>query len=304
MTDATLLQPPEELRFDPGGRDLAALRFGKRGGMRVLALHGWLDNAMSFAPLAEFLPELELVALDLPGHGHSAHRPAHTWYHYVDYLDDALAALDKLAWERCVLLGHSLGGAVASVLAAARPERVQRLVLIEALGPLAARPGNAVAALRQGLDERAAADAKQLRVFPDISLAVAARMQSNQLSESSARRLVERSVREVEGGLQWRSDPRLKIASPIRITESTIREWLAAIECPTLLIAAEPSPPYFNPETRRERAACVRDLREIVLPGIHHLHMETPMPVADAIHEFLQHDAGRDPAPGASVAGH
>ena len=122
----------EDLRFDRGGRDLAALRYGTRGGTRVLALHGWLDNAMSFAPLAAQLPELDLVALDLPGHGHSAHRPPRTWYHYIDYLDDALLALDALGWDRCVLLGHSLGGAVASVLAAARPERVEGLLLIEA----------------------------------------------------------------------------------------------------------------------------------------------------------------------------
>src|SRR5687768_9636862 len=94
----------EELLLDPAGRALAARRHGT-GGVRVLALHGWLDNAMSFAPLAAVLPELEIVALDLPGHGHSAHRPSRSWYHYVDYVDDALAALDALGWDDCVLLG-------------------------------------------------------------------------------------------------------------------------------------------------------------------------------------------------------
>ena len=278
----------EDLRFDRGGRDLAALRFGTRGGTRVLALHGWLDNAMSFAPLAAQLPELDLVALDLPGHGHSAHRPPRTWYHYIDYLDDALLALDGLGWDRCVLLGHSLGGAVASVLAAARPERVEGLLLIEALGPLAFKPGSAVAALRAGLDERASADDKQLRLFPDLASAVAARARANGLSEGVARLLVERSLRAVEGGFEWRSDPRLKIASPMRIHEDMIREWLGAIDAPTLLIAADPSPPYFDTGTRHARMACVRQLREVVLPGNHHLHMEDPAPVANAIRAFLQ----------------
>jgi pimeloyl-ACP methyl ester carboxylesterase len=277
----------EELRFDPGGRDLAALRFGTRGGTRVLALHGWLDNAMSFAPLATQLPELDLVALDLPGHGHSAHRPPRTWYHYIDYLDDALLALDALDWERCVLLGHSLGGAVASVLAAARPERVQKLLLIEALGPLGFKPGSAVAALRTGLDERAAADDKQLRLFPDLASAVAARARANGLSDRVARLLVERSLRAVAGGFEWRSDPRLKIVSPMRIHEDMIREWLGAIEAPTLLIAADPAPAYFDVDTRRARMACVRALREVVLPGNHHLHMEDPAPLAAAIGAFL-----------------
>ena len=277
----------EEFILDPDGRALAVRRHGRRDGRRVLALHGWLDNAMSFAPLASLLPELDLVALDLPGHGHSAHRPVRSWYHFVDYLDDALAALDALGWERCVLLGHSLGGAVASVLAAARPERVERLLLIEALGPLAFTPGTAVKALRTGLDERAAAPDKQLRLFGTAAEAVAARMRANGLSEHAASLLVGRSLREVVGGYEWRSDPRLKIASPLRIHENMIREWLAAIECPTLLIAADPSQPYFDVELRHARMACMRDLREIVLPGNHHLHLEDPAPVAAAIREFL-----------------
>jgi pimeloyl-ACP methyl ester carboxylesterase len=287
VADVAIAIDGEDLRLDPDGRALAARRHGRAGGPRVLALHGWLDNAASFAPLATCLPEIDLVALDFPGHGHSAHRPPRTWYHYVDYLDDVLAALDALGWERCVLLGHSLGGAVASVLAAARPERVERLVLIEALGPVAARPGHALQALRTALDERAASTSKRLRVFGSIDEAVQARADANGLSERVARLLVERSLAAVEGGYAWRSDPRLKVATPARVHEDAIREWLAAIECPTLLVAADPAPPYFDVALRRARMACVRDLAEVVLAGNHHLHMETPAPVADAIRRFL-----------------
>jgi pimeloyl-ACP methyl ester carboxylesterase len=288
VTDRAVLPfAAEELKLDSGGRSLAARRSGSQDGIRALALHGWLDNAASFVPLAEALPELDLVALDLPGHGHSAHRPPRTWYHYIDYLDDVLVALDALGWDRCVLLGHSLGGAVASVLAAARPERIERLVLIEALGPVSARTGHALSSLRTALDERAEVSGKRLRVFRGIGDAVAARMQANGLSEPVARLLVQRSLRAVEGGFEWRSDPRLKVASPARVHETQIREWLAGIECPTLLIAADPAPPYFDAEVRRARLACLRDVREVVLSGNHHLHMETPEPVADAIRNFL-----------------
>jgi pimeloyl-ACP methyl ester carboxylesterase len=287
MRDADAAAGFEELRFDPDGRGLAARRSGARDGTRVLALHGWLDNSASFEPLARCLPELDFVALDLPGHGHSAHRPPRSWYHYIDYLDDALAALDALGWERCVLLGHSLGGAVASVLAAARPQRVERLVLIEALGPVAARPGHALAALRTAMDERADAAAKRLRVFPDLAEPIAARRQANGLSHAAARLLVERSLRDVGGGYAWRSDPRLKVATPARVHEEQIREWLGGIACPTLLVAADPAPPYFDPATRQARLACLRDAREVVLPGNHHLHLEAPLPVAAAIRDFL-----------------
>ncbi len=58
---------PLELIAD--GLPVAALRSGTPGGLKVLALHGWLDNAASFLPLAAQLPTLDLVMVDLPGHG-------------------------------------------------------------------------------------------------------------------------------------------------------------------------------------------------------------------------------------------
>lgn len=276
-----------ELRLSTPHGVLAGLRGGREGGARLLAIHGWLDNAASFLPLFPHLADFDLVAIDLPGHGYSFHRPAGASYELADDLDDLLAALDALGWSHCHLLGHSLGGALASLLACAVPARVQRLVLIEALGPLAGEPGCAVQRLRQAVEDRRALRHKQLRVFPDIASAVHARMQANALSEPSARLLVERGLAAVEGGFTWRSDPRLTTTRALRADEGTVREWIAGIEAPTLLIAAEHAPPYFPPDLRAARLAHLRDGRCRELPGGHHLHMETPEPVAAAIGAFL-----------------
>lgn len=270
----------------PRGR-MTGLRHGPTGAPPLLALHGWLDNAASFVPLMPHLAGFDLVALDLPGHGHSFHRPPHAEYGLTDYLADIDAALDTLGWPRCRLLGHSLGGALATLIAAAAPERIERLALIEALGPLAAAPGSAVPRLREALADRRAFAGKRLRVFPDLITAVRARMQANALSEPVARLLVERSVAPVEGGFAWRSDPRLRLASATRATEATIREWIAGIDCPTLVIAAEQAPPYFTPALREARVAGLRDGRCVVVPGGHHLHMEDPAPVAAVLLPFL-----------------
>ena len=69
--------PPvvEEIRLSLPHIELAAHVFGPEDGIPVIALHGWLDNANSFARLAPKLHGLRIVALDLAGHGHSAHRP-------------------------------------------------------------------------------------------------------------------------------------------------------------------------------------------------------------------------------------
>lgn len=276
-----------EIYLDTPLGKLAGLRAGREGAPRVLAVHGWLDNAASFAPMLPYLDGFDVVALDLPGHGHSFHRPAGAGYGLPEYLDDLLNALDALGWARCHLLGHSLGGAICSLLACAVPERVQRMALIEALGPLAGAPGSAVERLRQAVAGRRALAGKQLRVFPDIATAVRARVHANTLSESAARCLVERGIAPVESGFVWRTDPRLTTTTAMRAPEDTVREWISAIEAPTLVIAAEQAPSYFDPALREERIACLPDGRGLLLPGHHHLHMETPEPVAAAVREFL-----------------
>ena len=65
---------PQQREFALPGLTLAAQVWGRRGGTPVLALHGWLDNASTFDLLAPLVPECELVALDLAGHGRSGFR--------------------------------------------------------------------------------------------------------------------------------------------------------------------------------------------------------------------------------------
>ncbi len=268
-----------------GRVELAGLLFNAGAPRRALALHGWLDNAMSFAGLAALLPEWEILALDFAGHGESQHLPEGSWYHFIDYLDDVGAALDERPVE--LLIGHSLGGAVATAYAAARPEDVPRLTLIEALGPLAGDPDGAVRALRQGLGERRGIADKRLRQFASPAQAVSARLAANRMQPASAEALIERGLRRAGDGWIWRSDPRLTVTTPWRLPEAVIGQWIEAVECPTLLIAADHPPPYFTAEARQARLARLGNGQLRVLPGQHHLHMDDPRPVAAAIKEFV-----------------
>jgi pimeloyl-ACP methyl ester carboxylesterase len=267
--------------------ELAALRGGTPGGPPLLCLHGWLDNAASFLPLAPHLSTFDLVALDLPGHGASAHRaPGHD-YAFIDWVHDALDALDGLGWARASLLGHSMGGAIASMVAAAAPEHVQRLALIEALGPIAAGPAQAGARLRDAVAARRAWQPRPSRVIADLDTAVAARLAASPMQPQAARLIVERNLRRVEGGWAWRSDPRLTLPSALRLGEETVQSLLRAIAAPVLVIAAEPSPPYFSADVRAARLACLADGRVQVFEGGHHLHMEQAPMLAPILREFL-----------------
>lgn len=275
----------------PSGR-IAGLRAGDAGAPRVLALHGWLDNAASFVPLAQHLRGIDLVAADLPGHGASAHLPPGADYSFAAAVNAVLDIADALGWDRFGLLGHSMGAGIASLVAAACPQRVERLVAIEALGALAEVPERTVARMREAIAATRALRGKSLRVFPDLAVAVRARTSAgvqvgSRLEEAAARLLVERGVVPVEGGFTWSSDPRLTLPTMQRMTEPQIRDLVAGIECPTRVIFAEPAQPYLPDPLRRERSALLPRGELVVMEGGHHLHMEQPAAVAAAIGDFF-----------------
>lgn len=275
-----------ELRV--GSLRLAARVHGPEDGAPVLALHGWLDNAASFEPLAPLLEGARVVALDLAGHGHSDHRPPGPWYHLVDYVADVVGAADALGWGRFSLLGHSLGGAVATLIAGALPERVERLALVEALGPIADDPAAAPSRLAHALARAGQGGRRPPPVYASRDEAVEARRAAGGLSAGAARHLVTRGTIAANDGWRWRSDPRLRRVSPYRFTEEQVLAFLAAIRAPTLLVAAEDGLlPMEHPGLER-RLEVLAGARVHHLPGNHHLHLEDPGPVAALLGPFLR----------------
>jgi pimeloyl-ACP methyl ester carboxylesterase len=267
---------------------LAALQTGTPNGRPVLFLHGWLDNAASFAPLVALLPQSwNCVVLDLPGHGHSDHRPKGTAYHLIDAVADVLNAADALGWERFTLVGHSLGAGIASVLAGSFSERLDALALIEGIGPLACTADETPVRFTEYFKALGALKQKRLPIYADLELATRSRLQggTGPMAPSSARRLVERGTQKVEGGFTWRSDPRLRLPTQ-RFTEDQTNSFLRSIHCPTLaLVANEGLMVRFN--TWQQRAALVEKLTIERLPGGHHLHLDDPAPSASAIASWV-----------------
>lgn len=274
-----------DIVLDTARGRFGALRNDNTDGLPLLALHGWLDNAASFLPMAPLLAGYDLVALDMPGHGRSFHYPDDAEYSLFSTILDLLAAADTLGWEHFAVLGHSMGGAIASVLAAAAPERIERLFLIEALGPLSGSEDSTASRLRDAVAQRRALDTKRKRVFADPELAVQARMNTvvAALDEASSRLLIERGIRAVEGGFEWSSDTRLTLPTAVRMSEAQVHDCLRSIACPVALLVAEPTPPYFMPALRDSRVACVPEIRSVSLTGSHHLHMTQPDEVVAAL---------------------
>jgi lipase len=105
---------------------LARREWGDEGAPALVCLHGVTSHGRHFTKLAERLADrFHVVALDLRGHGGSSWEPP---WNLEQHVADVLEAAPG---ERCVWLGHSFGGRVAYEAAAAAPERVERLVLLD-----------------------------------------------------------------------------------------------------------------------------------------------------------------------------
>jgi pyruvate dehydrogenase E2 component (dihydrolipoamide acetyltransferase) len=111
------------------GRASLGLRRTSGRGHPVIMLHGLMDCAESWDPFAQALSR-PTYALDLPGFGQStlAGDDLGKWQRLFRL------ALDELGVDNCFLLGHSLGGALGSAMAAADPDRFRALLLIAPAG--------------------------------------------------------------------------------------------------------------------------------------------------------------------------
>ena len=278
---------PEELRLQTKNGLFSGLAWPNPGAPRLMCLHGWLDNAASFLPLAPFLKDFDLFALDLAGHGRSDHRPSGARYYMMDNLWDIDAVLDALAWEDCILLGHSLGGVIASTFAVAAPERVQKLVTLDGLGPLSARPDETATRIKSSMESIRKAGSG-LRDYPDIDSAVKSRQRVSGLPYGPARLLSERSLANKDGIYRWCTDPGLNWRSPSFLTEEQVLDILAAIDCPTLSVVCNEIRKFIGSTGGKKRWSAVRNATHKKIEGHHHFHMDQPERTAELIMDFLK----------------
>jgi pimeloyl-ACP methyl ester carboxylesterase len=109
------------------------------GGRGLLLVHGFTGGRIDFADHLDALARAGwwVVAPDLRGHGDSWHPEEESAYSFDHFAGDVWGLVDALGWERLVLLGHSMGGMIAQVAAAERPEALDGLVLMDTThGPL------------------------------------------------------------------------------------------------------------------------------------------------------------------------
>lgn len=278
---------PETISLQVNGKSIAGIRHrveDEDSPTKLLCLHGWLDNANSFLPMMSLLPDLDLVAIDMPGHGFSDHLDS--TYTVPDSAYWAAAVIKALGWKRCHIAGHSLGGIIAPLVAVGIPDTIESLILIESSGALTAEPDEFVERLQNSMNDQLAENKYQSRVYADKDEAINTRLRSAKMNTNSARLIVDRQLTEFDDGWRWRFDPKLRVSTAHRLTEAHVRAVNSSIQCPVLTIIAKDGFLTSRQQTA-ERMDLIKDHRSVMLTGHHHLHMDTPEPVAAAMNQFL-----------------
>lgn len=250
----------------------------------ILCLHGWQDNAASFTPLAHALPALPLLAVDFPGHGHSPYRSADAHYYFFDWVEDIVALCQQQGWQHLTVIGHSMGGMVATAVAAAFPELVGQLILIDSLGFVTADDDSCAAQLRQGIVSRLKTAPKRKPYYPNLTAAAHARLTQSDFSLTEAMLLAERGTRIGHHGVSWVNDYRLRYKSVHRLNEQQAKNLCQAVQAPVLAIVADDGP-FISKLTKVQSWYPQLQVKQI--SGGHHCHMTAAAEVASLIQHWL-----------------
>ena len=267
-------------------------RWGPDSNSPLVFLHGWMDTAATFQFVVDCMADhSSCVALDWRGFGGSDWEPNGYWF--PNYLADLDALLDIVSpAEPARLVGHSMGGNVASLYAGVRPERVERLVNIEGIGLPRTSPDQAPERFREWLEQlRGTRDFATHASFEELAASL---MRRNPRLDPDRAQFIARSwgVEHSPGQIRIRADPRHKLVNPVLYRRDEAEACWRRVSAPVLLLLGEHSElrSRLGPDaTGANLREVIRDLRiETIVGAGHMLHHERPEEVARLIEEFLR----------------
>jgi pimeloyl-ACP methyl ester carboxylesterase len=279
--------------------DIRGLRYhcrvwGEASQPKLFMLHGWMDVSASFQFLVDALRGgWQVIAPDWRGYGLSAWGPSDCYW-FPDYMGD----LDRLlahfeSDQATTLIGHSMGGNIATMYAGVRPDRVARLVNLEGFGMSRSEPAKAPARYAKWMAQLA--DKPGFRDYADFAeLASRMRTGNPRLSEARSLHLAEHWGRQTaEGRVELRSDPAHKLINPVSYQLEEAMACWRNVAAPVLWIDGAESGTMermrINAGDNEVRKACFRQLSSHTLADAGHmLHHDQPERLAALIEAFLR----------------
>ena len=257
------------------GQRLSALRWGV-GEPELVLLHGGAQNAHTWDTVALAL-DRPLVAIDLPGHGHSDWRDDKAYWPHENAVAVAVA-VRALAPHASAVVGMSLGGLSALALSHHAPDLVRRLVLVDVTPGVNREKASAVTAFISGPESFASFDEILERTV----------LFNPTRSESSLRRgILHNATERPDGTWSWRYD-RFTLPDGATVPDfGTFWDAVTAVEVPFMLVRGADSPVVDDDDVAelRRRNPAVRV--EVVAAAGHSIQGDQPLILANLLEDFM-----------------
>ena len=288
--------PTTTIRVPANGLELHVNVWEARPGVAprgvAVLLHGFQDVGASYDLVAPALADegFRVCAPDLRGFGQSGRIAGGAYYHFPDYVFDVADLVDAISPDAPIfLVGHSMGGTIASMYAGTYPERVALLALLEGVGPPSMPDSVSPDRVRHWIDgvrktrarpEKAMTFAEVLRrlsvghpAVPEAVLQLRARQLAKQLGDDDR--------------WAWTFDPLHRTTSPISFGVSRWKAHAERITAPTLVVGGGST--GFHPEDEADRVATIANARRVDLEGAGHMmHWTQPEALAAALVAFVR----------------
>jgi len=296
----------ERFYFTHSNCQLSFVDFGNPGKPDLLLLHGMRDHALSLVNVAQALKhDFHVVALDMRGHGRSDNPGIYTMIHYVA---DVRALVQHCGLETPVIVAHSMGGHIASRYAAVFHDEVDKLILLDGMGPpdwtRTLDANDLKSGLRHGV-EAVSSLYTEGRQMTDRFEATKRLKENNPLLGSElAEIIVEHGVdTHSQGGVGWSFDPSVQMIWYTFAHYESEDIW-RSIDCPVLIVTGSEALNYWaasQPELENKEAfysaslqrkqQLFGDAQHCIVDGAGHmLHYDQPDRLNAVIRGFLSVD--------------
>ena len=261
------------------GRTISALKWGG-GEPRLVLVHGSGQNAHTWDTVALAL-NVPLIAVDLPGHGHSSWRDD-TTYSPQGMAEDLAVVIQQHAANAAAIVGMSLGGLTCLALASAHPNLVPHLVLVDITPGVTSKKAKAVLDFINGPQSFASFD----------ELFARTKEHNPTRSESSLRRGILHNAKQIEdGSWQWRYDRRGQTetagsAPGHEAPRSPMWDMISAWNKPLLMVRGGISPVVDDEDIAELHKRCAH-VEVVVVDGAgHSVQGDRPVELANVLRRF------------------
>ena len=270
-----------------------------------VALHGLMDNAGTFNKIIPGLPDgIRVTCIDLPGHGFSSKLAAGSLYHWLDHVATLQRVKDYLDLERCVLLGHSMGGWICGLYAAIMPEQVLGLISIDGIKPISRYSDGMIPRIREYFGtleklekKRKEKEMSEEEAFQKLFKGTNMLHGEGAITEDAAKCLLTRGITKSSSGagFVFTRDTKHILKDLNGIAHEYNKEFAAGISCPHLLAraSAENAATSWGKEKEAmEEVLSIYTRNKLFtlaeVHGSHHVHLNNPERVLPHINLFVK----------------